>query len=183
MKKILIISILLFSSYSQSQTYVKVNALTTLITIPNIGIETSLGKKSTFQFDITASLWKSIKGAPAEFYTITPEYRYHFHEKHNGFYVGGHIGASLYNFQKWNYLNTDMYEKGIGYFMGVTIGYQKKITNRLMLDYFLGGGNHQGFYKGYFISSGERYDSAKNYNKSGEWLPYRGGIMVSYQIN
>ena len=52
-----------------------------------------------------------------------------------------------------------------------------------MLDCFLGGGWHQGFYKGYLLSTGERYEHAENYNKSGEWLPYRGGVMVSYKLN
>jgi hypothetical protein len=27
---------------------------------------------------------------------------------------------------KWNYLNTDNYEKGFGYVMGATIGYQTR---------------------------------------------------------
>lgn len=183
MKKLLLFAFLLLSIHSQSQTYVKVNALTTLLTIPSVGIETSIGKKSTFQFDITASFWKSIKGDPAQFYVFIPEYRYHLHEKFNGFYVGGHIGATIFNFQKWNYLNTDLYEEGFGYVIGATIGYQTKISDKFMLDCFLGGGSHQGFYKGYYISSGERYDKAVDYNKSGEWLPYRGGVMVSYRIN
>lgn len=183
MKKILIIPFLLLSIFSQSQTFVKVNALTTLLTIPNVGIETSLGKKSTFQFDVLASPWKSIKGYPAQFYTLTPEYRYHFHEKYNGFYVGAHVGATFFNFQKWNYLNTDKYEKGLGYIMGATIGFQTKINDKFLFDCFLGGGNQQGFYKGYYISTGERYEKAVHYNKSGEWLPYRGGVMVSYRIN
>ena len=52
-----------------------------------------------------------------------------------------------------------------------------------MLDVFLGGGNHQAFYKDYSLTTGERVDKAKDYNKSGEWLPYRGGVMVSYRIN
>lgn len=183
MKKTLLIFALLFSIYSQSQTYLKVNALTTLLSIPNVGIETSIGKKSTFQFDILASPWKSVNGKPRQFYTFTPEYRYHFKEKYNGFYAGAHIGASIFNFQKWNYLNTDKYEKGVGYFIGSTIGYQVKINDKFMLDCFLGGGWHQGFYKGYYIGTDERYETAKKYNKSGEWIPYRGGVMVSYKLN
>jgi len=175
--------LLLFSVNSKSQTYVKVNALTTLLTIPHIGIETSIGDKATFQFDITASFWKSVQGKPMEFYLFIPEYRYHFHEKYNGFYVGAHMGFTLFKFQKWNYLNTNKYEKGLGYVMGATIGYQKKIANRMLLDVFLGGGNSQGFYKGYYVGTNTRYENATNYNKSGEWLPYRGGVMVSYQLN
>ena len=107
MKKIFILTILFFSIHSQSQTYVKVNAMTTIFTIPNVGIETSIGEKSTLHFDALASFWKSVNGKPREFYTFTPEYRYHFKEKYNGFYAGAHIGASIFNFQKWNYINTD----------------------------------------------------------------------------
>ena len=102
MKKIFVLFILVFSVQIQSQTNLKVNAFTTLLTIPNVGIETSIGKQSTFQFDITASFWKSVKGNPREFYLFIPEYRYHFKEKYNGFYAGAHIGADKYEIQKWN---------------------------------------------------------------------------------
>ncbi|TDD97985.1 DUF3575 domain-containing protein [Flavobacterium cellulosilyticum] len=183
MKKPLIIFFLLLSIFSQSQTYIKVNAFTTLLTIPNVGLETSIGKKSTLQFDVLTSFWKDLQGVPMEFYSFTSEYRYHFHENYNGFYLGGHIGFSSFNLQKWQYIHSNYAEKGIGYFMGATIGFQKKINNRFMLDCFVGGGSHQAFYKGYAISTGERVDKAEHYNKSGEWLPYRGGVMVSYRIN
>lgn len=182
MKKIFILIILAFTIHLHSQTYVKVNAFSTLLTIPNVGIETSIGKKSTFQFDITASFWSS-ESTPMQFYIFIPEYRYHFHEKHNGFYVGANVGATIFNFQKWNYLNTNLYEKGFGYVMGATIGYQKKLNDKFLIDCFFGGGNSQGFYKGYYIGTNVRYEKARNFNKSGEWIPYRGGVMISYRIN
>jgi hypothetical protein len=81
MKKIIFLLAVLFSVQSQSQTYIKVNTLMTLLAIPNIGIETSIDKKSTFQFDILASPWKSINGKPKQLYMFITEYRYHFHEK------------------------------------------------------------------------------------------------------
>ena len=185
MKKILFLAFLLYGLQSkcQNQTFVKVNTFTTLLTIPNVAIETTIGKKSTLNFDVLASFWKSFDSKPFQFYTFTSEYRYHFQEIDRGFYAGGHIGASIYRFQKWNYLNTDLYEKGHGYFIGATIGYKAKINDKFQLDCFLGGGWHQGFYKGYRISDGSRYDKVTNYNKSGEWLPYRGGVMLSYKIN
>lgn len=183
MKKLVIITFLLLSICSQSQTYIKGNAITALALVPNVGIETSIGKKSTFQFDIMASFWSSIDGRPREFYTLTSEYRYHFHKKNEGIYIGGHIGASFFNVQKLDKINTDFYEVGLGYFIGATIGYEKKLNDRFMLDIFLGGGNHQAFYKDYSLTTGERVDKAKDYNKSGEWFPYRGGVMVSYRIN
>ena len=182
MKKLLYI-VLLFSIQTHSQTYIKANAFTTLLTIPNLGLETSIGEKSTLQFDILASPWKSVNGKPRQFYTFTYDYRYRFKANYNGYYIGANVGASRFNFQKWNYLNTDMYEKGFGYFMGATIGYQVKLNEKFMMDCFLGGGWHQGFYKGYLISTGERYEKAQHYNKSGEWFPYRGGVMISYKLN
>jgi opacity protein-like surface antigen len=183
MKKIILLLVLLLSIQSQSQTYVKVNALTTLLTIPNVGIETSIGKKSTFQVDVLASFWKSINNLPAQFVTITPEYRYHFNEKYDGFYAGVNVGGSIYKVSKGIHRQLDQYEKGVGYMIGATIGYQKEISKKVLIELFLGGGTHQGFYKGYNIDTGERYDMAKKYNKSGEWLPYRGGVMISYRIN
>jgi hypothetical protein len=47
MKKLFFICCFAFTSL-HSQTYVKVNALTTLLTIPNVGIETSIGKNQLF---------------------------------------------------------------------------------------------------------------------------------------
>lgn len=185
MKKLLLFTFLLITIHLQSQTYIKGNAATALVLVPNIGIETSIGKKSTLQFDVLASFWNSVNGVPMQFYTFTPEYRYHFQEKYNGFYAGANIGGAIYKLQKWNYRKDypSYYEKGLGYFAGATIGYEKKISDRFMIDVFLGGGWHQGFYKGYDINTGERYESAKHYNKSGEWLPYRGGVMISYRLN
>lgn len=177
-----LIFLILCTLQSQSQTYIKGNLVSALVLVPNVGVETSIGEKSTLQFDVIASFWKSINDSPAEFYIFIPEYRYHFREKFNGLYIGGNIGATIFRFQKWSNLDTNQYEQGFGYMMGVTLGYQKKIKDRFILDFFLGAGNHQGFYKGY-NPDGSRYDYAKNYNKSGEWLPYRGGVMLSYKLN
>jgi hypothetical protein len=183
MKKLIFLLVFLVTIQSQSQTYIKVNALTALVAVPNVGIETSIGKKATLQVDVLASFWKSINSLPAQFVTITPEYRYHFNEKFNGFYTGVHVGGSIYKVSKGVHRPENQYEKGVGYMIGATIGYQKEISDKILIELFLGGGTHQGFYKGYNISTGERYDTAEKYNKSGEWLPYRGGVMISYRID
>ncbi|MES2573577.1 MAG: DUF3575 domain-containing protein [Bacteroidota bacterium] len=185
MKKLFIFTFLVISTYSQSQTYIKGNVLTALVLIPNIGIETSIGKKSTFQFDATASFWKSIDGRPYEFYTFISEYRYHFREKYNGFYAGANVGFDSFNVTKWNYYDLKVHQIGVGYLVGATIGYEKKLNDRFMLDIFLGGGTHQAFYHSYYIETGERWelDNAKGRNKSGELIPYRGGVMISYRLN
>lgn len=183
-KKKFLLFVFLFSVQSQSQTFFKFNGATALAGIPNVGIETSIGEKTTFSFDVMASFWKSFDGHnPMEFYTFTPEVRYHFKEKYSGFYVGGHAGPDFYQIQKWNYFDTNMYEHGFGYRLGVTIGYNIKLNDKFLLDIFAGGGWHQGFYHGYYNDgTPRRYETAEHWNKSGEWLPYRGGVMISYKL-
>jgi hypothetical protein len=50
------------------------------------------------------------------------------------------------------------------------------------MDIYAGIGTSQDFYKGYVRSTGARYDVAEGFNKSGEILPYRGGVMISYKL-
>lgn len=185
MKKLFVFTFLFISIFSQSQTYIKGNAVTALVLVPNFGVETSIGKKFTFQADVMASFWESFNGHhPMKFYSLIAEVRYHFHEKYNGFYFGGHAGADRYQLQKWNYWDSNMYEDGFGYKFGGTIGYEKKLNDRLMLDFFVGGGWHQGYYHGrYNDGTPGRYETAEHWNISGDWLPYRGGIMISYRLN
>lgn len=182
-QKRLLLLLLLISTVTQGQTYIKTNALTTFLLIPSIGIETPVGGKFTFQADVTASFWKSVNGKPFEFVMVIPELRYHFKENTNGFYVGAHLGGTVFNLQKWDYSKTNYYQKGVNYLAGATVGFQKEITKKLALDIFIGGGSQQAFYKGYNGITHVREDVAKKYNKSGEWLPYRGGIMLCYRIN
>lgn len=184
MKKIPALVILLFCIQLQSQTFIKFNGATALLAVPNVGIETSIGEKMTFSADVMASFWESFNGHhPMKLVTFTPEIRYHFKEKYNGFYFGGHIGADKYELQKWNYWNSNHYEDGFGYRLGATVGYNVKLSDKFLLDIFVGGGWHQGFYHGYYNDGTPgRYEKAANWNKSGEWLPYRGGVMISYKL-
>ena len=163
-------------------TYLKGNAVTLLAAMPHIGLETGLSKKWTFQIDAIASFWNSVDGAPLQFLIVTPEFRYYFKERFKGFYVGGHIAGTTFKLSKF-FRRNSAYEQGFGYTAGATIGIQKRLSDRFNIDIFLGGGTHQAFYKAYNQTTGERGDGAVRYNKSGEWLPYRGGVMLAYKLN
>ena len=182
MKKTGLALLFLLSCYVvQAQTTVKANVITAL-GIPQLGVETTLGKKTTFQVDALASLWKSINGGPQQVYMVIPEFRYYPKKALEGFYFGLHVGGSAFKIQKWSYINTDYYQKGYNVLYGGTVGYQVKINEKFSMDVFLGGGSQQGYYKGYLLSTGERYEHARTFNKSGEWLPYRGGVMIVYKL-
>lgn len=181
-KSLFLVASFFLVSMLYSQTSLKFNTVSGLVGFPNIGLETNLSKKFTFQVDATASLWKSVNNAPLQLFIVIPEVRYYPKEATKGFFVGTHIGGASYEFQKWNYINTDYYQKGYSVLYGITLGYQFEVSSKLNLEIFAGGGYNQGFYKGYLISTGERYDIAKEYNKSGELIPYRCGLMLVYKL-
>ncbi|MFC6095206.1 DUF3575 domain-containing protein [Flavobacterium qiangtangense] len=183
MKKFFALTFLFFTTFIFGQTTIKFNGATALIGVPNVGFETSIGRKLTFQFDAAASFWESINGAPYKGLMITPEVRYHFKEKFDGFYVGANISFATYKLQKYGYSETGNYQKGFSFFIGPTIGYQWKLNENWGLDLFVGGGHQEANYKLYNIETNKRVDTwYKGYNRSGEFIPYRGGLMITYKL-
>lgn len=165
-----------------AQTDLKANMLSAVVLVPHVGIETAITDRLTLQLDVMASFWRSVGGTPLELVMVIPEVRYHFDSRREGFYVGLHAGTAAYRLQKWNYIATDLYQEGTSVLLGFTVGYKARLSERLTLDFFVGGGNQQGNYRGYDASTDERYDGAVGLNGSGEWLPYRGGAMLSFRL-
>ncbi len=182
MKKTVLLFALIFCLQLQAQTFIKYNPVPNFVGAINLGVETSIGNKTTFSFDILTSPW-DYNGKPRKFIYFVPEVRYHFKEKYNGFYAGGHMAYNMFDTQKWTYKDLGLYQHGMGYLFGATLGYQLPISYKWNLDFFIGGGWQQGYYKGYIIESGQRYDGATHWNKSGDWYLYRGGVMISYKFN
>lgn len=180
-KKLFSFFILVVPLFVLSQTSIKGNLITGLVAVPNFGAEFSLSNKTTFQVDAAASFWR-INGIPYKFLLLFPEFRYYPRKSGYGFFVGAHVGGGKYKLQKWNYVDIDAYQEGYSLFYGLTVGYQFILNDRFNLELFLGGGSQQGFYKGYSLITGERNDGGVNYNKSGEFLPYRGGLMLVYKL-
>ena len=176
--------------------YIKGNALFAPIGILNLGIEKQISPKYTLQGDVFISPWKSFGGHKLQFYSVSAEGRYYFTEAFKHWYVGANVSVAAYNATKWSYWNdstfenwngeilknSNLYQKGFSVMLGVTAGYQFQLSERWNLDIYGTIGTSQGFYKGYDKSTGRRYDSAEKFNKSGEIIPYRGGVMISYKL-
>ncbi|MBP1167762.1 hypothetical protein JOE44_004646 [Chryseobacterium sp. PvR013] len=176
--------------------YIKGNALFAPLGILNLGIEKQISPKYTLQGDVFISPWKSFGGHKLQFYSVSAEGRYYFTEAFKHWYIGANVSVAAYNATKWSYWNdstfenwngeilknSNLYQKGFSVMLGVTAGYQFQLSERWNLDIYGTIGTSQGFYKGYDKSTGKRYDSAENFNKSGEIIPYRGGVMISYKL-
>lgn len=165
-----------------NRLYVKGNTLFAPLGIMNFGAEYELSSKYTLQADSFISPWKSFLGRHLQVYMGHLEGRYYFDKAFSKWYIGANIGMGVFDFTKWNYKN-DKYQRGFNYMVGGTVGYQFQWKKHWNIDVFLGGGTSQGFYHGYEkYPIVKRYDSATYWNKSGEFLPYRAGIMISYKL-
>lgn len=184
---IILIFILVFNSSIFSQTYIKLNTPTTILGVPGLGVELPISKKLTFQLDVTTSFWNSVSKMydrrPYIFNQIFPEVRYHFKELNNGFYLGAHVGSGMFKLSKnSSYALSNEYQYGYIIFTGITGGYQKKLKERWLLDFFVGGGWSKATYEGFNRKTGLRYDILTIINYSAQWIPYRGGIMLGYMF-
>ena len=199
---LLLIAVSFQAQENQKQTYVKGNSLFLPLGMLNVGVEHQLNEKFTVQGDVFISPWKSFAGKHAQLYIAGLEGRYYFDKAFSKWYVGANVSVGAYNIQKWNYwnddffvhkdgfvtdyINSNLYQKGFSFLLGATVGYQFKLNERLNMDLYLGAGTSQDFYKGYDKVSGDRYDNYEDptrvWNRSGEIIPYRGGVMISYKI-
>lgn len=182
MKGLIAFIIIGISGATQGQNRVSVNAATTLLGFPSLGYEKTINTHLSFHLDAIGSSLNSYNDMPLRFLIITPEVRYYPSAAHRGFYIGGHVAGSTFKLQKYGYENSNTYQKGFNYMMGASFGYVYFVSDKIALEAFLGGGSIQSFYKGYDLTTGERYEDAKKFNKSGEWLPYRGGISIILQL-
>lgn len=207
LKKTLLLFTILFGFLSSAQhqdsatskkIYVKANALFLPVGMLNVGAEYQLKDKITLQADLFISPWKSFMGKYAQVYMIGLEGRYYFDEAFKHWYIGANISAARFNVQKFNYWSDssyqytpespvynskDLYQVGYAIMLGATVGYQFTLNERWNMDVFLTAGTVQSIYKGYHKESGIRYDEdGRKWNKSGEFLPYRAGVLISYKL-
>lgn len=184
------------SDKKENALYVKANALFIPVGILNAGLEYQLSSRYTLQGDVFISPWKSFAGHELQYYSLSVEGRYYFDKAFKHWYLGANIAASSFVLQKWNYWNdnpyindnnqifilSNLYQKGFSVLLGITAGYQFKVSENWNIDVYATAGTSQDFYKGYDRTTGQRYETADGYNRSGEILPYRGGVMISYKI-
>ena len=185
---------LLFGLNSFGQTELKFNLATAPLLVPNIGIEVKISEKIGYQLDTSASFYNDIEGSPFHMTQIFNEFRYYIGKKSN-FFIGAHVGYGMYNIRlpRWianisgaEFKEEGSYQYGRNAYYGITIGKKIPLKNeRFGLELFIGGGSSQSNYK-YYNKSEQRIFAITNYkrkfNKSGEELPYRGGLMLTYKL-
>ena len=197
MVKYLTSFIILFSIALNSQTELKFNLASAPFLVPNIGIEVKISERLGYQLDTSASFYDNIEGSPFHMTQIFNEFRFYPKNKNNkrSFFVGAHVGYGMYNLRlpRWvanisgsEYKEEGSYQYGRNAYYGITIGQKIPLKNeKFNLEIFVGGGSSQSNYK-YYNKDEQRIFAITNFkrkfNKSGEELPYRGGLMLTYKL-
>lgn len=197
----LMLNLLLLAPHvAQAQAEVKFNVATALILVPNFGVELHLAPGYTAQLDVLGSFWDSV-GEDRDPYHINEtfvEARKYSLDNNQGWFAGAHVGFGMFTIQKVNafviydqYQDPDTYsdapntfQSGRAGFYGLSFGYKKAINERWALEAFIGGGLVQSNYKGYagFTRVDVLPGDTREFNRSGEWVLYRGGLMLSYAL-
>jgi Protein of unknown function (DUF3575) len=150
-----------------------------LLGIPMLGMERPLRTaKRSFQWDVVLSPWRSVEGYPLEFLVGIAEWRFHRKETRDGLYAAMHVGAAAFRLRRPDYRDTTLYQEGAGVLAGASVGRVWRSRSGRTVEVYLGVGTVQSLYKGYDRATGRRYDGARLWNVSGEWLPYRTGLSV-----
>ena len=191
-----------------TQTEAKVNLVTLPLLIPNVGLEVPVGDKQSFQLDVLGSFWDEqplLDDTPFHVNQAFIEYRWYRQTDTQDWFIGPHIGFGMFTLQKpefaiiydyWadkqgdeNHMDVpdDEYQSGRVAFYGLTAGYKKRLKKNLALEFFLGAGLTQSWYKGYKGLRRVDLDDPtetvyRPFNGSGEMVAYRGGLMLTYKI-
>lgn len=195
-------------AYTHAQTEAKVNLATLPLFIPNVGLEVPLGEKQSFQLDVLGSFWDEqplLDDTPFHVNQVFLEYRRYQQSDTQNWFVGPHIGFGMFTLQKpefaiiYDYwaekegaeksldIPNDEYQSGRVAFYGLTVGFKKRFKKDFALEFFVGAGLTQSWYKGYKGLRRVDLDDPEEtvyrpFNGSGEVVAYRGGLMLTYKI-
>ena len=179
------------------QLEAKANVLTSLGLIPNVGVEIQTGQKNSLQLDVLASFWNKLNNSKTPLHINQTFLEYRFYKKNDlcGLFIGPHIGYGMFTLKKPNFAiiydpygssnyDNDTYQSGRVAFYGLTIGYKKRLSQRISLEAFIGGGYSMSNYKAYREDNRiDIRDNWRTFNRSGEFVAYRGGLMINYNFN
>ena len=178
------------------QLEAKANVLTSLGLIPNVGIETQTGEKNSIQLDVLASFWNKLENSktPLHINQTFLEYRFYKRNDLSGLFIGPHIGYGMFTLKKPSFAviydtygggsyDNDTYQSGRVAFYGLTFGYKKRLSQRISLEAFIGAGYSMANYKAYQEDNRvDIRDNWRTFNRSGEFVAYRGGVMLNYNF-
>lgn len=193
MKKVTLLmfaTMLLVARSNAQDLYVepKVNVLLGCATIFNPAIEIGFCDFSAVQFEYMGAYAKEDflgQGGPFLLNMAIAEYRAYLPGRdHKGFFAGFDMGLHQYKADKnaipfiANDHDDGVYDWGFGYLLGLNLGYKFLFGNRFGVELSTAFGWQHSQHEQYGPTGNIRY----HMNASGEWMLYKGGVILSYRF-
>lgn len=153
------LSLFFYSSVLYPQTELKFNLLSSLVLVPNLGVELPIADRQSAQLDVLGSFWDSWEGSALHINQTFLEYRFYSHPGRKAWFLGLHWGFGMFTLTKPDLPGTygypkSHYQSGRNMYYGITLGYKKNLSDRWAVEAFLGGGFSDSFYRGYLKKIG-----------------------------
>ena len=188
-KKLIIALISLLVStniFSQVMVEPKINIALAAVAIANPAIEFSVSQRSAVQLEFFGSFHpRNFLGSGNPFIATVgyAEYHYYIRDNFKGFYFGGTMGCGNWKMNRSQILvgygnPTGNYDLGYSLIMGLNLGYKFLIKERWGIDINLGGGWVHSLHESY----NKHGILVNKMNGSDEFLPFKGGIYISYRL-
>lgn len=193
MKKIiLLLAIIVLCKTSYSQEYIivepKINLAMGAVTIFNPGVEFGVSKHFAIQLEFFGAFaYRNFLGLGYPFLATIGfvDCRYYIKGGMKGFFVGASVGSGVWKMSR-TMLTQPLksqsypipYDVGTSVFSGASIGYKFLFKERWGLEISATGGFVHGMHEGYNAHGVKVFNS----NATAEWLPYKGGIYLSYRL-
>lgn len=196
MNKTIAILLLLFTglnSYAQADSASKVNIKlngAVVVGIINPAVEFRVFNKGSFQIEalgVFAPRNFLGTGYPCSLAITYGEFRFYPKQVFKGFFCGVHAGWGVYRLNKnlmpiYSYMKEETsIHVGQTFIAGVTLGYCFTFNNHWGMEVSLGGGRQFSTYEAYTPINNET-SSHHPLNGSAEYLPTKGGILVTYRF-
>ncbi|MFI3259581.1 MAG: DUF3575 domain-containing protein [Rikenellaceae bacterium] len=190
MKKLYITLLLAMAAITSTQAQiaeVKVNLAMGAIAIVNTSYEMGFGEgtHSSLTFDYVGAFAEENYMGTGHPFVISMGlfgYRYYLRDDHQGFFFGADAGLDAFRMNKEISITVNdpynRYDVGYGYILGTTLGYKYRFNERWSAEASFSFGYQNCRHEGYDDEGVRLFDL----NTSAEWIPYKGGIYLSYNI-
>lgn len=162
---------------------VRTNLLYDAFLLPTLGVEWRINRNVGIKVDGSRSWWGDSHGKVQKIWAVSPEVRWYMGSTKR-FYVGAGYNYADYNIYKYivgNLFSSDTGYQGKLWSVGVTTGYQLRLSGAFSMDFNIGLGYMKSEYDSFNIINDIRVYKDKNKSKD-LWGPTQVGVSLVWRI-
>lgn len=162
---------------------IRTNLLYDAFLLPTLGVEWRINRNVGIKVDGSRSWWGDSHGKVQKIWLVSPEVRWYLLDAKR-FYVGASGNFGEYNIYKGvvgSLFSSDTGYQGKLWGVGVTTGYQLRLSNTFSMDFNIGLGYTRSEYDSFNMAGDTRVYKEKDKTKN-FWGPTQAGVSLVWRI-